>query len=169
MSKPDNYKIAEDLVLDFENDYEVRTILRTGQPDLSLVHRIAQALNDKVFVGLVLGLFGSVQIAFADFSDTVAGYNIERLATAIYFAEGGKKTAHPYGILTKYKHTTPRQACINTIRHKHKDWQDAGNPGNFLSYLQSRYAPIGAKNDPKGLNQNWLKNVRYYLNGGKNV
>ena len=43
---------------------------------------------------------------------------INRLATAIFYAEGGAKTKHPYGILTTYKHTTPRQACINTIKHR---------------------------------------------------
>jgi len=42
--------------------------------------------------------------------------NVNKLADAIYLAEGGSKTKHPYGILKKYKTTTPRQACINTIK-----------------------------------------------------
>lgn len=90
---------------------------------------------------------------------------VERLADAIYLAEGGAKTKHPYGILTKYKTTTPRQACINTIYSKYGDWWAAGRPGTYLEYLASKYAPIGATNDPTNLNQNWLKNVRYFLNG----
>ena len=87
----------------------------------------------------------------------------DKLANAIYRAEGGAKTRHPYGILTKYKTTTPRQACINTCKHKYKDWQAAGNPGSYLEYLASRYAPIGAANDPTNLNKNWLKNVKANL------
>ena len=85
--------------------------------------------------------------------------DIERLATAIYYAEGGAKTNHPYGILTKYEHTTPRQACINTIKHALRDWN---GEDDFIIFLGNRYCPIGASNDPKGLNKNWVKNVRYF-------
>ena len=87
--------------------------------------------------------------------------DVERLATAIYFAEGGEKTSHPYGILTHYKTTTPKQACINTINHALKDWD---GKGDFISFLGSRYCPVGASNDPTGLNVNWIKNVTYFYN-----
>ena len=86
-----------------------------------------------------------------------------RLADAIYKAEGGAKTSHPYGILKKYKKTSPRQACINTIRSKFREWEALGAKGDFLDYLASRYCPIGASNDPTGLNKNWLPNVRKFL------
>ena len=91
------------------------------------------------------------------------GYSNEQIANAIYKAEGGAKTRHPYGILAHYKHTTPRQACLNTIAHARRDWN---GKGDFLLFLQRRYCPIGASNDPKGLNKNWLKNVKYYLTKG---
>lgn len=84
----------------------------------------------------------------------------DQIADAIYLAEGGAKTRHPYGILVKYKVTTPRQACINTIRHARRDWD---GKGDFIEFLGSRYAPIGADNDPRGLNRNWVKNVKYFL------
>ena len=77
------------------------------------------------------------------------------LANAIYKAEGGAKTKYPYGILTKYKHTTPRQACINTIRHALKDWN---GKGDFIVFLGSRYCPPNAH----PLNVNWVKNVRWF-------
>jgi len=83
--------------------------------------------------------------------------NVDNLATAIYYAEGGAKTNHPYGILAHYKTTTPRQACINTIRHAQRDWNGRGD---FISFLGSRYCPVGAKNDPTGLNKNWVGNVK---------
>ena len=89
-------------------------------------------------------------------------WNAERIADAIYKAAGGAKTKYPYGILTKYKHTTSRQACINTIRHAHKDWT---GKGDFIEFLGGRYCPIGAKNDPKGLNVNWIRNVKHFLKG----
>ena len=84
----------------------------------------------------------------------------EAICQAIWHAEGGFKTNHPYGILAKYKHTSPRQACINTVKHKYRDWNGRGE---FLTYLASRYAPLKVANDPLNLNINWLKNVRYWL------
>ena len=101
-------------------------------------------------------------IAFLLITSTVQAsqaINVEKLANAIYIAEGGAKTNHPYGILAKYKNTTPRQACINTINHAIRDWD---GEGDFITFLGNRYAPIGADNDPKGLNKNWVKNVRFY-------
>ena len=88
--------------------------------------------------------------------------NVDKLANAIYIAEGGSKTRHPYGILKRYKVTTPRQACINTINSNYKRWVKAGKRGDFIEYLGRTYCPIGAKNDPTGLNKNWVKNVRYH-------
>ena len=90
-----------------------------------------------------------------------AAIDVDKLADAIYWAEGGPKTNHPYGILKKYKVTTPRQACINTINHALKDWDGSGD---FISFLGSRYCPVGAANDPTGLNVNWVKNVTYLYN-----
>lgn len=87
-------------------------------------------------------------------------YTAEQIADAIFLAEGGTKTKYPYGILTKYKTTTPRQACINTINHALRDWN---GQGDFIEFLGSRYCPVGASNDPQGLNKNWVKNVKYFL------
>ena len=101
----------------------------------------------------------SVMMAGSAWAETLGGYDVVRLANAIYHAEGGANTRHPYGILAKYKTTTPRQACINTIRSKHREWLKLGSKGDYLRYLQSRYCPIGATNDPAGLNVNWYKNV----------
>jgi hypothetical protein len=84
----------------------------------------------------------------------------EVIANAIYKAEGGAKTNHPYGILKTYIHTPPRQACINTIDHAKRDWD---GKGDFIEFLGSRYCPVGAKNDPTGLNKNWVKNVKWFL------
>ena len=90
-------------------------------------------------------------------------FNVNLLADSIYKAEGGSKTSHPYGILQHYKKTTPRQACINTIKHALRDWS---GKGDFISFLGNRYCPVGAKNDPTSLNKNWIGNVKRFYYGG---
>lgn len=87
--------------------------------------------------------------------------DINKLADAIYISEGGSKTKHPYGILTKYKTTTPRQACINTIKTGLRKWN---GQGSFIEFLGKTYCPVGASNDPTGLNKYWFKNVTYHYN-----
>ncbi len=83
--------------------------------------------------------------------------NVERLAAAIYKAEGGDKTSHPYGILAHYKHTTPRQACINSINNNYKRWIKAGMPEDFIVFMGRRYSP-------PAINPNWVKLVKYFYN-----
>lgn len=91
-------------------------------------------------------------------------YTDTQIVNAIYRAENSKR--YPYGVLATYKHTTPRQACMNTVSHARRDWNRTGRRLDFVNYLSLRYAPIGAANDPQGLNRNWVVNVRYYLGKG---
>jgi len=110
----------------------------------------------------VLKWYGQAVIIIFIFVGVVSAeevINVERLATAIWHAEGGAKTNYPYGILAKYKTTTPRQACINTINHALRDWN---RQGDFILFLQKRYCSIGAKNDPNNLNVNWYRNVHKF-------
>jgi len=93
-------------------------------------------------------------------------YSNEEIADAIYLAEGGAKTNHPYGILAHYKHTTPRQACINTIKSARIRFAKQSKETDFVYFLSLTYCPIGAKNDPTGLNKNWIKNVKFFLERG---
>jgi len=101
---------------------------------------------------------------------TCFAYTDAQIADAIYLAEGGAKAKVPYGILSvKVKdEAEARQVCLNTIRNNHKRYADYGHKqyATYLEFLASRYCPIGAGNDPKGLNQNWLKNVKYFLEKG---
>ena len=72
-----------------------------------------------------------------------------------------------YGILTKYKNTTPEQASINTINHALRDFQagGGGSQEEFIRFLGDRYAPTkNATNDPNHLNQNWIPNVTKFWN-----
>jgi hypothetical protein len=102
-------------------------------------------------------ILGGILCVFGLCGNADAQVNPERLADAIYKAEGGAKTAHPYGIMVRYKVTTPRQACINTVKHALRDYK--GPEDGFIAFLGSRYAPIGASNDPANLNIHWVKNV----------
>lgn len=92
------------------------------------------------------------------------GGSVEKLADSIYKAEGGAKTRHSYGILKRYKTTTPRQACINTIKSGLRRYKDYKGKDDYITFLSRTYCPIGAKNDPTGLNVNWVKNVKYFYN-----
>ena len=90
--------------------------------------------------------------------------NIEKLADAIFLAEGGYKATYLYGIRSvKYENEEEaRRICINSIKNNIKRWEKAGRPEDFITFMSRRYAPIGAKNDPNNLNKNWVKNVRYF-------
>lgn len=107
----------------------------------------------------VLLLLTGCQSAFAE------AYDSESIADAIWYAEGGDKAKKPYGILSVPCDSKEecRQICINTINNTFTRWQLAGAKGDFLEALARRYAPVGAENDPSGLNKNWFKNVKYYL------
>ena len=87
-----------------------------------------------------------------------ANVDVNALDEAIRVSENSK--VHPYGVIPKYKHTTPEKACKNTIRHALKDYKRKEE--GFINFLSLRYAPIGANNDPKGLNKNWVKNVKFH-------
>lgn len=86
-------------------------------------------------------------------------YSLDQWADAIRQAEGNTN----YGVLTHYKHTTPRQACKNTVWHRWVAYKKSGLKTPFVAFLGASYAPIGADNDPNGLNINWQHNVMYFL------
>jgi hypothetical protein len=98
-------------------------------------------------------LFIFLALSSCEMRPAFAEINIDALANSIRKAEGNSN----YGILTKYKTTTPRQACKNTIRHALKDF--TGEEKDFISFLGGRYAPRFVANDPKDLNKNWIPNV----------
>lgn len=101
-------------------------------------------------------------------ADTPPDFNL--LVDAIYRAEGGAKAKKPFGILSVRcnGYADCRQVALNTVRNNWKRWE-AGTHGaakhrSYMEFLSSRYAPLNAKNDPSGLNQNWLRNVSSIYN-----
>lgn len=88
------------------------------------------------------------------------------IVSAIRYAENGGK-GKEYGILhPRVKPTYRSQAgwCAATVQKNYDRWVKAGSKGDFISFLGARYCPIGAENDPNGLNKHWIKNVTYYAN-----
>lgn len=91
---------------------------------------------------------------------------VERMANAIYRAEGGTKTRYPYGV----KSINPpanlktrvelelwaRRITINSIRNNWRRWEQAGKPGEFVPFMARRWCPPSA--DPIG-HRNWVRNV----------
>lgn len=82
------------------------------------------------------------------------GYSVDQLADAIYRAEGGSKTRHPYGVLKPT--SNPRLACKQTIIHAMVDFCVTPEP-DFIRFLGSRYCPPNI--DPIG-HRRWVHNVR---------
>jgi len=88
------------------------------------------------------------------------------IVTAIRYAENGKK-GREYGILHKRCPKTYRgQAgwCAATVQKNYDRWVKAGKNGKFIDFLGRVYCPVGAENDPTGLNKHWTKNVRHFVN-----
>ena len=87
------------------------------------------------------------------------------IVASIRHAENGGK-GREYGILhPRVKPTYRSQAgwCASTVQKHYDRWVKGGRVGSFIASLGARYCPIGADNDPTGLNKHWIKNVKYYL------
>jgi hypothetical protein len=87
-----------------------------------------------------------------------------KLANAIYRAEGGAKARVPYGILAVRVSGAPeaRQVCLRTIRHVWARWQQQGATarGEFIPFLAGIYCPAAA--GPAG-NRAWTRNVEFFM------
>ena len=89
------------------------------------------------------------------------------IVSAIRYAENGGK-GREYGILhPRVKPTYRSQAgwCAATVqKHWDRVAKAGGSPHDdidgFITSLGKRYCPVGAPNDPDGLNQHWIKNVK---------
>lgn len=90
-------------------------------------------------------------------------HQVNKLANAIYFVEGGGKSRHPYGIKSINTHGNAfvaRKICITTIQNTHTRWLNENKPIAFLDYLANRYCPIEA--DRTG-NRYWKINIRKFV------
>ena len=82
------------------------------------------------------------------------------IVAAIRYAENGK--TYQYGVIHKRCPKGYRNQagwCAATVQKNWDRWHKAGAKGEFITYLGGIYCPVGAKNDPTGLNKHWIKNV----------
>lgn len=110
--------------------------------------------------------------AVADFTEAITvnipaqhRQELSLIVAAIRYAENGKP-GKEFGIMSKRCKPYYRDQagwCAATVYKRYKDWIKLGKPNDFIQYLSKSYAPIGAENDPKGLNKNWVPNVKYYV------
>ena len=128
-------------------------------------------MNTKTFWCRVCGMEWKKKVAmiigFLLLTTVANAYSDEQIVNAIYKAEGGAKAQYFYGIrsIECSGDTECRKICSNTVRNNRKRFADYGfkDYPDYISFLASRYCPVGADNDPHGLNKNWEKNVRFYL------
>lgn len=110
---------------------------------------------------LTISLF-SCQLAHAEASSgLIEGYTLKQWVESIHKAEGNDN----YGILSISCQSKEecRKICSNTVRNNYKRWKKSGKVITFMQFLGKRYCPVGASNDPAGLNGNWIANVRHFL------
>lgn len=115
----------------------------------------------RVFSTRPAVLCACIFIACGDVFARVPDAEAQRIASAIYLAEGGKKARVPFGIesIKVSGYENARRICINTIQNNHDRWIEAGSPGEYLDFLSRRYCPLNSAV--------WLKNVRYFLKGNR--
>ena len=85
----------------------------------------------KIFIICIL--MGISSLVYAE------SYTDIQICNAIWYAEGGSRTAFPYGILKHYEHTTPRQACLNTIKTCRKLFAKQKIENDFICFLDDFY------------------------------
>lgn len=89
-----------------------------------------------------------------------AAIDENRLADAIYVAEGGKAAKSPYGVLSVKVsgEAEARRVCLNSIRNNKRRF-GAVSDAEFINRMADRWCPKSA--DPKG-NANWRRNVAFF-------
>lgn len=82
---------------------------------------------------------------------------LTNVVNAIWTTEGGANTSYPFGIKHHYKHTSPRQACVNTIEHFERNNPQYEHIDRYFIYqLSTIYIP---EQDDKIGNKHWRVNM----------
>ncbi len=89
------------------------------------------------------------------------------LGKAIRTAESNPRNRGVLSVKTKNPGKVLGQSVSNNLDRWSNDetpapWIDE-KPKKFVDFMQRRWAPIGAENDPDDLNKNWAKNVRAHI------
>lgn len=85
------------------------------------------------------------------------------LLLSIRMAENGTK--YQFGVVNNMiAYNLDKQAawCAASIMKHHTRYGSPKVDKGYIESLAARYCPVGASNDPVGLNRNWIKNVMYW-------
>lgn len=98
-----------------------------------------------------------------DVRGIAASFNLDpQLVQAVVNAEGGG-TAIIRAVQCSIPSVTTREQAIRVVCrsavHALYDYARTTDPAAFVQLWASRWAPLGAKNDPNALNRFWPKNV----------
>ena len=102
-------------------------------------------------------------------------YETYEIVNAIYHTEGGENAKVPFGILSVSckGYVECRRIAVNTVRNNKRRWEKyratVKSPVSFIKFLAGRFAPVGAGNDPRGLNRNWESNLRWFLRNPRQI
>ncbi len=96
--------------------------------------------------------------------DAIVDNSLPGLLVPILLAIGRAENGGPgkeFGILNDKANTYRKQAgwCAATIRKNFERWEKSDSEDPFIEYLGKIYCPVGAENDPTGLNKHWITNV----------
>lgn len=137
------------------------------------LEKIKNQDNKAFFVIAVIVLSALIFTVLICANSYAQDYTVDDYVNAIYWAEGGKNARKPFGILSVKceGYEDCRTICENTVRNNIRRFREYGHKefNDYLSFLASRYAPVGAGNDPKNLNKNWIKNVKWFLEHPKEI
>ena len=151
-------RIKSGSFLDRKLSADILKVRRAHDSNIREIEKRTEYSAFMVAVCLLGALLLMVVFCRVSHAETIEGYDINTWAEAIHHAEGNDN----YGILAHYKHTSYKQACINTVRHNYKRWTRLGSHGKYIDFLSCRYAPIDCEND-NGTNKYWEDNVKYWL------
>ncbi len=134
------------LYLEFPYSEEVGKIVKHAkifrlEPELLMAIRLAENGKDSLAYGVMHN-----------------GKNRERYENDKGYVDNGK--FYPY----QDEKEKQLHWAAQIVRRYKDEFDKKPKNKDFISYLASIYAPIGASNDPTGLNKNWEVNVKHYYN-----
>lgn len=136
------------LIIPSPNPWEAFSLCPEGLKRFPFPEEIAPILE------VARGYFGNPQ------DDPINPY---ALILAIRASERGRK-GFEFGVVAA-KDTDLKTQCAwacATVRNTLERFKHQTAEKDFIAFLGRRYAPVGAENDPQGLNQNWVRNVRFF-------
>lgn len=141
-------------------------MIMNKEQELSAFYLIGSLTVNALIVGFLL-MSGCMTSAHAEL--TPDGYDVEKLADAIFWSEG-ENIDKPYGIMLPGCQAnlpkTCRKYAINTIRNNIVRYNRLSPSDQlFLVFLWHRYCP--PSEHPS--NVHWLNNVKWFLDHPKEV